>query len=218
MELLDSAPEEADPTYTVSELTGAVRDVVRRALPAEVWVQGETARITRHRNGNVYFDLVEPSLGGRRPRARVGVVLMQHLRPEVNEVLRSAGAGRMDEGVQLRIRGRLDVYAGNGQLQLLMTGVDPAHTVGQMAIHREALLRRLSEEDLLGANGRTLLAPLPLRIGLVTSVGSAAHGDVTHELERSGIGFTVCVADASVQGPGAAERACNRPAPADNNE
>lgn len=205
MDLLDSGPEEADPTtFTVSELTGAVRDVVRQALPSEVWVQGETARITRHRNGNVYFDLVEPSLGGRRPRARIGVVLMQHLRPEVNEVLRSAGAGRMDEGVQLRIRGRLDVYAGNGQVQLLMTGVDPAYTVGQMAIHREALLRRLSDEDLLAANGRTDIPLLPLRVGLVTSVGSAAHGDVTHELERSGIGFTVSVADAVVQGPGAA--------------
>jgi exodeoxyribonuclease VII large subunit len=41
---------------------------------------------------------------------------------------------------------------------------------------------------------------LPLRIGLVTSLGSAAHADFRHELERSGIGFTLLEADARTQG------------------
>jgi exodeoxyribonuclease VII large subunit len=41
---------------------------------------------------------------------------------------------------------------------------------------------------------------LPLRIGLITSLGSAAHADFRHELERSGIGFTLVEADARTQG------------------
>jgi exodeoxyribonuclease VII large subunit len=39
-----------------------------------------------------------------------------------------------------------------------------------------------------------------LRIGLVTSIGSAAYHDFTDELVRSGIAFHVLVADARVQG------------------
>ena len=41
-------------------------------------------------------------------------------------------------------------------------------------------------------------------VGLVTSVGSAAHADFCTELERSGVGFTILERDARVQGEGSA--------------
>jgi exodeoxyribonuclease VII large subunit len=46
---------------------------------------------------------------------------------------------------------------------------------------------------------------LPLHVGLVTSVGSAAWHDVTDELARSGFGFRVVACDARVQGEWAAD-------------
>jgi exodeoxyribonuclease VII large subunit len=45
---------------------------------------------------------------------------------------------------------------------------------------------------------------VPLRVGLVTSAGSAAEHDVLDELARSGIGFRVLRADVRVQGTRAA--------------
>ena len=51
---------------------------------------------------------------------------------------------------------------------------------------------------------------VPLRVGLVTSRGSAAHADTLAELRASGIGFSVLDADARTQGldaPGSVVRA-----------
>jgi exodeoxyribonuclease VII large subunit len=46
---------------------------------------------------------------------------------------------------------------------------------------------------------------VPLRVGLVTSLGSAAWHDVTDELRASGFGFRVTACDTRVQGEWAAE-------------
>ena len=43
----------------------------------------------------------------------------------------------------------------------------------------------------------------PLRVGVVTSESSAAWADFRHEIERSGIGFRLLLADVRVQGESA---------------
>lgn len=106
----------------------------------------------------------------------------------------------MTDGTDVRIRGRLDWYSPRGQLQLRMTAIDPAYTLGQLEVARAELLARLAAEGLLGANS-TLAMPLaPLRVGLVTSEGSAAEADFLDELRRSGFAFQVLRADTRVQG------------------
>jgi exodeoxyribonuclease VII large subunit len=119
----------------------------------------------------------------------------------VNRSLRMAGdAVRMTDGTEVRIRGRVDWYGPRGQLQLRMTAIDPAYTLGQLEVARAALLAKLRAEGLLEANGRLPLPLVPLRVGLVTSAGSAAEADFLHELARSGFAFDVVRLDARVQG------------------
>jgi exodeoxyribonuclease VII large subunit len=85
-----------------------------------------------------------------------------------------------------------------------MTAIDPEHTVGKLALEREALLATLRDEALLDVNAARLLPVLPERIGLVTSAGTAAYADVLGELAAAAAGAKVLVADVTVQGPGAA--------------
>ena len=53
---------------------------------------------------------------------------------------------------------------------------------------------------LYDANRRQRLAAAPLRVGVVTSVDSAAWADFEHEIHRSGLGFQLRVIDVRVQG------------------
>src|SRR5690606_16335635 len=81
------------------------------------------------------------------------------------------------------------------------TSIDPAFTLGQLAAARAELLDRLRAEGLAGADALAPLGIAPLRIGLVTSAGSAAEADVVDELHRSGFAFEITRADVRVQGP-----------------
>ncbi len=190
-------------TYTVTELSQVVARAVTRALPDEVWVEGEIRDLSRSRTGHVFFTLVDPDVD-QEAAAVLPVSLFASDREAVNRVLIKSGAMRMTDGVHVRIRGRVGHYAPRGTVQLRMTWIDTEYTAGRLAAARQALLRALAAEGTLGHNARLPVPALPLRIGLITSVGSAAHADFMTELERSGYGFGVAVVDARVQGSGAA--------------
>ncbi len=197
----EPTPERGDgagtPTWSVGELAASIADHLQAAFPGEVWVRGEIHDLKRASSGHVYFTLVDDE----GDTARLSVMLPSTNKVRVNRLLmRAGGRVRMTDGTDVRIRGRVDFYGPRGQLQLRMTSIDPAFTLGQLAAARAELLDRLAAEDLLERNGRLLLPLVPLRIGIVTSAGSAAEADVLDELLRSGYAFEVLVADVRVQG------------------
>lgn len=185
-----------EPTFTVTELSDEIGNALRARFRDEVWVRGEIRDLSRARSGHVYFTLTDPD-----GDACLGVMLSATKKGAVNHVLtRAGGTVRMTDGTDVRIRGRLDWYSPRGQLQLRMTAIDPAYTLGQLELARAELLARLREEGLLARNGALPLPAAPLRVGLVTSEGSAAEADFLDELRRSGFAFEVLLADARVQG------------------
>src|SRR5262245_14478660 len=194
-----------DPTLSVPELDEAIGASLRAAFPDEVWVRGVIRNLNPgRRGGTVWFDLVEPAPGGDLSRpavASVPVVLFDLARRRVNARLTDAGGRvRMTDGTEVRLRGRITFWDRGGRLQIQMSDIDPSFTLGRLAADRERLLRALAAEGLLDRQAQLARPAVPLRLGLVTSAGSAAEHDVLDELRRSGLGFSVVRADVRVQG------------------
>ncbi|HTN78649.1 MAG TPA: exodeoxyribonuclease VII large subunit [Acidimicrobiales bacterium] len=194
---------DVDPTdtYRVSELATAIGAAVRRGFPAEVWVRGEIDSLSRSAAGHVYFDLVE-GVGNERVALRVAL-----FRATAEAVERHLARHRMrlENGLEIRIMGRVELYEARGQVNLRMSGIDPTYTLGRLAQDRDRLIRALTAEGLLERNRRHVLPAVPLRLGMVTSRDTAAYADFMHELEASGFAWQVLVADSRVQGADAVE-------------
>jgi exodeoxyribonuclease VII large subunit len=187
-------------TYGVAELSGDVGRLVAAAFPGDIWVRGQIRDLKRPPSGHVYFQLAEPGPAGTAPSAAVAVVLFATDKQKVNRILKRVGAVRMEDGVEVRLRGRAEWYPPRGQLQVRMTGIDPEYTLGRLAEDRDRLLMKLRADGVFDRNQALAMPVVPLRVGLVTSVGSAAHADFLHELEVSGLAWQVTVADARTQG------------------
>jgi len=185
----------ASPTYGVGELADAINDTLRRGFSDGVWVRGEIDGLS-NRGPHTYFSLVEHGDNGK---AVLNVQLFAPMKRNLTPLLRKH---RLDlaDGMKVRIFGQLDFWAQGGRLGLKMAGIDPRYTLGDIAQSRDAVLRRLVAEGLLDANGRRPLSAVPLRIGVVASVGTAAWHDFHHELSQSGFGFHLRVVDTRVQG------------------
>lgn len=189
-------------TYGVGELAAVIGRTLNRTFPDDVWVRGEIRDLSRSQAGHVYFSLVDPTeQAGAAPVAVLPVALFESDRDAVNRALLRAGAGRMSDGTEVRIRGRVNHYAARGTVQLRMTWIDTDYTLGRLAAERERLVRALAAEGLLERNAGLPFPLVPLHVGLVTSVGSAAYADFVQELDASGYGFRVTAVDARVQGP-----------------
>lgn len=181
-------------TYSVAEYNALLNAVLNEAFPEQVWVRGEVKGLNA-KGTHAYFDIVDDSGAD----AMISVKLFAGVRSRVESMMAKAGMD-LANGIKVRIAGRPDVWAPRGSLGFKMSDVDPRFTLGELALQREELLRRLRETGLAEANSRRPLSPVPLRIGLVTSDGSAAFHDFTNEIQSSGLAFEVRLVDARVQG------------------
>ncbi len=187
-------------THSVAELNAQISDALRDAFGGDVWVHGEIHGWKMSARGHAYFTLVEPGTLGRPSEATLSVVLFAGNKRAVDHVLGKAGGLALEDGLAVRIRGEVVFYPPQGRIQLRMTAIDPRHTLGQLAADRDHLLRTLAADGLLEANRRRPLSPVPLRLGLVTSDGSAAAHDTLEELAASGHRWQVTLFDTRVQG------------------
>lgn len=189
----------SNPTYTVGELAEAINDQMRRGFSDGVWVRGEIDGF-RNSGPHTYFALVED---GDEGRAVLNVSLFAPMKRNLTPLLKRSRL-ELANGMKVRIYGHLDFYAPTGRLGLKMAGIDPRFTLGELSQARDQVVRRLVATGLFDANRRHRLTAAPLRLGVVTSVGSAAWHDFRDELDRSGFGFTVALCDTRVQGEWAA--------------
>ncbi len=189
---------DAEPTYSVGELADAINGALRSRFDQGVWVRGEIQG-WNERGPHAYFRLVEQIDG---QKAVLNVQFFAPQRNRLRSLLLKNGL-HLADGLKVRIFGNLDFFAGGGTLGLKMSGIDPRFTLGELALQRDDVLRRLGEAGLLERNGQRPLALAPLRVGVVTSRASAAWADFVHEIERSGMGFHLRLIDVRVQGDSA---------------
>jgi len=188
-------------TYTVSRLGAEVREFLGEAFRS-LWVTGEVQRPAL-RGGHLYFDLVEKGADDKIV-GKLEAVLWRSDGERVRRVLHAAKQ-EIADGLAIRCRADLDFYPPQGRLRLQVREIDPVFTEGELARRRRETLDWLLAEGLLERNRALALPELPLRLGLVTSLDSAAQADFLATLRESGYGFQVIFVHAAVQGP-AAER------------
>jgi len=173
---------------SVSELVRALRSIVG-GHPAltDVIVRGEVGNVSRPASGMAYFTLKDA--GAQLPCV----------------MFRAAAAGlrfELREGIEVLVRGDVDVFPAKGQAQLVARDVRPiGHGAFWLAF--EQVRDRLHGEGLFSAERKRPLPTFPRRIGLVTSEAGAAMHDVLAVLGRRYPLAEVLVSPCLVQGEGA---------------
>jgi exodeoxyribonuclease VII large subunit len=110
---------------------------------------------------------------------------------------------RIENGLQLVVRGRLGIYEAKGEFQLNAVSAEPAG-LGALQLAFEQLKKRLAEEGLFDAARKKPIPMLPQRIAVVTSPAGAAIRDILHVLGRRFENLSLQIYPVRVQGPTAA--------------
>lgn len=199
-------------TFTVSQLNTRAREALNLAFSPETWVVGEIQGLKQHyKSGHAYFDLVEKSASGRESYlAKVNCAFFQGSITRWRRSLIQQGLGDMqlEDGLEVRLRARVDLYPKEGRYQIIVDYIDPAYTLGALARKRAQTIEQLKLEGLLERNRSLILPRIPLKLGLITSEGSAAYNDFMTVLGRSGYAFEVVLADSHMQGAQTSGEVC----------
>ncbi|MFH1999415.1 MAG: exodeoxyribonuclease VII large subunit [Planctomycetota bacterium] len=190
-------------TFTISEVSKGIQQALSAAFSGMIWVVGEIQGLDRAKHGkHWYFQLCETDGDGEV--YRLSCTLWSRTRDALFGAQgKLKGIIKSDEpldGIKVRALCKIDFYPPFGKLSLHVHDIDPAYTLGDLEARRQALIEKLTQLGVLHKNREILVPEVPLRIGLITSDGSAAYNDFMKELEHSGFAFKVLLCDARMQG------------------
>ncbi len=173
--------------FTVTAITLAVKQMVGGVF-RDIFVEGEVSNLRQSANGHLYFDLKD------REALLSAVMFKWDARKYSLE---------LQDGVQVRVWGSLDVYAKSGKYQIVVKTVE-ALAKGNLYLEFERLKKKLEEEGLFAPEHKQEIPAYPQRIGVVTSPTGAAVRDILSVLKRRNPHLEVFIAPVLVQGEEAA--------------
>ncbi|MDR2717197.1 MAG: exodeoxyribonuclease VII large subunit [Treponema sp.] len=180
--------ENRPPQFTVSQLTELIRSRLEEDFAAVV-VEGELSNCRPASSGHLYFSLKDAG-------AKIDAVMFKNR-------LRSLTFEPKD-GMLLRVRGSLSVYAPRGSYSIVCEEMELAGS-GDILAMLEERKRRLAAQGLFDESRKKSLPRFPSTIGVVSSPTGAAVRDIVNVLERRAAGVRVVILPAPVQGSGAAQ-------------
>ena len=168
-----------------------IRRAVEEGFELPAWVEGEVVGARPASSGHLYFTLKDET-----EDAAVDVAMYK-----TNITARARKL--IVDGSRIRLRGKPTFWSPRGRLQFIADRVEP---VGKGALLEalEKLKAKLAAEGLFSLERKRALPREPRIIGVVTSAGGAVIHDIVKVAFRRG-GAHVLLADAQVQGAGAAE-------------
>ncbi|MEH6564136.1 MAG: exodeoxyribonuclease VII large subunit [Halopseudomonas sp.] len=172
---------------SVSQLNARARQLLEDVFP-RIWVEGELSNLARPSSGHLYFSLKDD-----KAQIRCACFRQHAARLKL----------AMKDGLQVRARGRVSLYEGRGDYQLIVDSIEPA---GDGALRQafEALKAKLLAEGLFEQGLKRPLPAHPRRIGVITSPSGAAVRDIISVFQRRAPFIELVIVPSAVQGREAA--------------
>jgi len=180
--------DHAENILSVSSLNRMARSLLESNFPAVI-VEGEISNLAVPSSGHWYLTLKDKS-SQIRCAMFVNRNRMVRFKPE--------------NGKQIIVRGRLSIYEGRGDYQLILDGMEEA---GDGALQRafEELKRKLHEEGLFADELKQEMKNRYQHIGVITSATGAAVQDILSVFARRFPATRITLLPVAVQGKEAAD-------------
>ena len=172
--------------FSVSELANNLKRTIEQTYD-HVRVRGELGRVTIARSGHMYADIKDD-------------------KAVLNTVMWKGSVQRLpfrpEEGLEVVAEGRLSIYPGRSNYQMIADFMRPAGAGALMALLEERK-KKFAAEGLFDERHKKPLPYLPQTVGVVTSPTGAVIRDILHRI-RERFPVRVILWPALVQGDNAA--------------
>lgn len=184
--------QEPPQTLSVSQLNGLAKQLLEDCF-AQVNVTGELSTLSRPSSGHWYFTLKDD-------RAQIRCAFFKGRNARVNF--------SPEPGQQVNVRGKVSLYEGRGDYQLIVDSMQPAGA-GALALAFEQLKQELMAAGWFDAANKKPLPATIRHIAVITSPTGAAIHDILSVLQRRWPSMQISVLPVLVQGEHAAQQIAN---------
>ena len=194
---------------TLYELNNMLSIVVGNAFQKQYKVAAEISELRINGSGHCYMELIEKDEQGNtvaKARANIWASTFRKLQPFFEY---STGIS-LKAGIKILVTVKVS-FDPLYHYSLTVWDIDPAYTVGDMAMRRTQILNRLADEGVIDDNKSLTLSPIPKRIAVISSATAAGYGDFCDQLKKNtkGYVFYPVLFKALMQGEQASESIIN---------
>ena len=185
-------------------LNSLVRSAISDALPLRYWVTGELSEVRETPVGHCYIELVQHDEETQeivaKARGTVWSRTYSLLRPYFLEETGQPFAAGLKVLLQVSVNFH-ELYG----FTLDVCDIEPAYTIGDIARQRQLIIKRLTDEGVIGLNKELEFPLLPQRVAVISSATAAGYGDFCDQIlnNRYGFVFYPRLFPAPMQGNGA---------------
>lgn len=160
---------------------------VSNAFPKQYKVAAEISELRENNSGHCYMELIEKDGQGNtvaKARANIWANTYRKLRPFFEY---STGI-QLKAGIKILVTVKVS-FDPLYHYSLTVWDIDPAYTIGDMAMRRTQILNRLSEEGVINDNKSLTLSAIPQKIAVISSATAAGFGDFCNQIENNSQGY-----------------------------
>lgn len=186
---------------SLTELQLIIKDSLYLALPDMYWVIAEISDIKENYSGHCYLELIEKHPDEKSIRARVKGVIWNNRYRFLKSFFENSTGQSLSLGIKILVRVKIEYHEIYG-LSLVIADIDPSFTLGEMALKRQQILKRLEEEGVIEMNREIDFPVVPQRIAVISSKNAAGYSDFLKHLTGNSFGYVFYTAliEAPMQG------------------
>ncbi|MGC1391700.1 MAG: exodeoxyribonuclease VII large subunit [Bacteroidales bacterium] len=186
---------------SLTELQLIIRDSLYLALPDVYWVMAEISELKENNAGHCYLELIEKHIDEKNVRARVKAIIWSNRYRFLKAFFENITGESLREGLKILVKTKVEYHELYG-LSLIISDIDPAFTIGEMAMKRQLVIKKLEQEGVFSMNKEISFPAVPQRIAVVSSKNAAGYSDFINQLgsNRFGYVFYTALFETSLQG------------------
>lgn len=172
--------------FSLFELNNIIKDAIGYALPGAYWVIAEIADTKLNQRGHCYLELVEKEDSKTIAQVKANVWAYEYRKLSLK--FQAATNESLKSGMKVLLLVAVTFHEVYG-LSLNVKDIDPAYTMGEMALKKREVIERLTKEGLIALNKGLSLPAVPQRIAVVSSPTAAGYGDFFDHLDNNPYGY-----------------------------
>lgn len=182
------------------EFNRRIGGLLHDASVQRCWVVAETSDV-RQSGGHCYLELVQKNAQTGQTLARMRGIVWASVYARLRCEFERATGQPFASGMNVMVEVSANFHEQYG-LSVVITGINPTYTLGDMARQRLEILNRLRREGIIDMNKQLPWVDVAQRVAVISAAGAAGYGDFMNQLHNnpSGIKFYTCLFPAVMQG------------------
>ena len=175
--------------FSLTQLQSEIRKIVSDNFTVDIWVIAEVSEVKINFSGHAYLELVEKSEVSDDIISRARAIIWSRQARMLLPYFETTTGSAIGEGMKILIKVSVEYHELYG-LSLIINDIDPSYTIGEIAVKRKKIIKRLEKEGVIGMNQECEYPLLPKSIAIISSPKAAGYQDFITHLLNNQYGYT----------------------------